>query len=79
MVTPPPAIEPFDPPILGATAASATIASETGRTYVLQYTTSLTDVPQVWVEADSADGTGDAILLQDGTVGTQRFYRVVIP
>ena len=79
LVTPPPTMETIEPPANGATALSTTIATEAGLTYILQYTTSLTDDPQVWEDADSAEGTGDAVTLQDGTVGTQRFYRVISP
>ena len=79
LVTPPPTMETIEPPANGAVALSTTIATEAGLTYILQYTTSLTDDPQVWVDADTAEGTGDAVTLQDGTVGTQRFYRVVSP
>ena len=82
MVAPPPSIS-FEPPVNGALAASATIATEAGRSYALQYTTSLTNNPPVWNEVDVQDGTGDPITLQDSTVGAtageQRFYRVVIP
>ena len=82
MVAAPPSIS-FEPPVNGALAASATIATEAGRSYALQYTTSLTNNPPVWNEVDVQDGTGDPITLQDSTVGAtageQRFYRVVIP
>ena len=77
-VIPPPAMAVFEPSIGGA-AAAATIATEEGQTYVLEYTTSLTNNPIVWVEAASAEGTGDELTLEDDTVGVQRFYRVVIP
>ena len=68
----------FNPPANGITVSSATINSQTGMTYSLEYTTSLTDNPRIWIPVDSEAGTGDAITLQDATVGTQRFYRIVI-
>ena len=77
-VIPPPAMAVFEPAI-GGSPSKATIATEEGRTYVLEYTTGLTNNPIVWVEADSAEGTGDELTLEDGTAGAQRFYRVVIP
>ena len=81
MVTPAPAMATFEPSIAGSVAA-ATIATEAGQTYVLQYTTSLTNNPIIWVDADTVEGTGDELLLQDTNTpeaGAQRFYRIVIP
>jgi hypothetical protein len=83
MVTPPPAMATFEPSVNGS-AAAATISTEAGQFYVLQYTTNLTNNPIVWHDADIVEGTGDELLLQDTntpdmTNGVQRFYRIVIP
>jgi hypothetical protein len=59
---------------------SMQIASTAGITYALQYTTNLTAVPPVWIEADSCAGTGAGVTLQDpDSLGIQRYYRIVKP
>jgi hypothetical protein len=69
----------FDPPTNG-TFASATIASQVGITYGLQYTTNFLTVPTIWISVDSQAGTGSDVILRDESpADPQRFYRVVIP
>ena len=70
----------FTPPTNGAGAASASIATQTGLTYALQYTTNLTENPVLWTQVDAEAGTGGTVTLQDGDpADPQRWYRVVIP
>ncbi|MGD9613164.1 MAG: C25 family cysteine peptidase [Kiritimatiellia bacterium] len=56
-------------------------ASQVGSQYVLEYTTNLLAVPQVFIQAaPGVNGTGGTITLQDPTnapVGDGRFYRIV--
>ena len=58
---------------------SVQIPTTAGTTYQLQYITNLVEVPPVWYTVDSEAGNGGTLTLQDPSVGTQRFYRIVKP
>jgi hypothetical protein len=76
-VNPPPTMSGFGSPTNGA-GVSAVVASLTGMTYALQYSTNL--IATNWVPADSKAGTGSNLTLLDGhPTNLQRFYRVVVP
>ncbi len=59
---------------------SATIATLTGITYALEYTTNLFENPAIWMPAASKTATNGEVTLQDSSAtNIQRFYRIVIP
>ena len=72
-----PSVEVVNLPTNGVHLSMQLTSSESGKEYILQYTTNLLGIPQVFVEVDRANGTGGAINLEDGTNGVQKFYRVL--
>jgi uncharacterized repeat protein (TIGR01451 family) len=61
-----------------ANGFSISLQSMAGETYILQYKNSLTDPNWTNVSGAAVAGTGGVIVLQDGSAGTNRFYRVVV-
>jgi uncharacterized repeat protein (TIGR01451 family) len=57
---------------------SLSVPSAAGLTYVLQYKNSLTDAAWTNVPGAAVGGTGGVIVLQDNSIGTDRFYRVAV-
>ena len=72
-----PSVEVVNLPTNGVNLSMQLTSSESGKEYILQYTTNLLDIPQVFVEVDRANGTGGAVNLEDGTNGVQKFYRIL--
>ncbi len=73
-----PDIAAFEVPA-GATATATLAATTAGKTYSLQYTTDLMANPVVWTDADSEEGSGGEVVLEDGDpADNARYYRVTM-